>query len=227
MASKAEASLVKVILSYNLNDLEKAFCKALASRNPQGSFKLHKIKGSGKSISKVVEEGDSQLYFTYTFDTPSGKQVRITAEVAGFSGSLIFSIKRYGYVDGQAFTESLPHYDFHLHVWESIIPGTSLGEYQGLISTMLNKIRLAEEHDIEDVIAVASSNAKARKIKTEQRKNARTLKSINLKQQVFEKYNIHITRPPANIETLYEAVSKLGTFDKISEAFGKILPLLK
>jgi hypothetical protein len=214
MTSKAELTLLQVILTTPINPVCKEVCEHLAKRHPTGRFCLQ------KSRSSTDDEDANDIMFVYQYTEPKqNKPIKLKVHPYGWGNRIGVDIRSYGLVGGSSFKYSA-------------IGGLNLSSFFSNsvdIKLALHKLIDGEliqtERSIMDHISIEVTNLNARKNRAATRKDEKARHQDATKAEVYAHFNI--TTPSSAIETLYDAVRNLGTKKKIIEAFDKLLPIIK
>ena len=210
--TKAEESLMQMILSGEINDNEKMIGCYLAKKYPNGVFKrimprptkrIKSVDNAPVLSFKFQEEINDDLYNLHLWFGAFTDLIQMGLMKAGKVGEPLYKCENNTFYAGEMQQERLTNDE-----WMS----RGFDRFKSKLETLP---RFLEN-------TVQSKTRHATKV-AQQRVNRQTAKSNN-KQAVFSKHN---TRSTPETELLYSVVSRLGDFKRISKAFGELLPLIK
>jgi hypothetical protein len=219
MMTTAEESLLKLALTSDWTSYERSFAQVLAERSPEGRFlpaDNSRVMGKVKYKTPVHTRG----HFKYQFEV-DGSWFNAIIEFYTTGDYLAVNIIKAGINGGSTFTlnNGSKHY---VTTQFDRTQDLSSNNWQNCVDIQIGKVRKLEE-DLPYHIAEYIKNQRAEEERTAQQRERRALKKAAMKIGVFHKHNVRST---PETELLFSVVSRLGTEQSVSKAFGDLLPLI-
>jgi hypothetical protein len=202
--TKAEQSLMTLILTVDMNNMEKIIAGKLAEKYPEGEFyyKAGRTKDLDQLAFKYKVKLKPGLYNIHLWFASSGEAkddiIRIGMLKAGKVGDGLLKLENNQFYIGLK---------------------SDLAHVKMLLSGFNSKLAALPEF-LEKMIKSRTEEAD----RIAQRRTHLQASKRNNKEAVFLKHRVKST---PETELLYSVVSRFGTLRRINKAFGELLPLIQ
>lgn len=210
-SSKAELSLLQLILTHPMSEGDKMLCGELANRHPDGRF----------TKDRYDRKSGSDIVFSYSYTDPSGNRINMKVKPSVWSHQYRIEVKNYGIAGGSRFRYSSGY--------EAIRVMTFGGKRAYFESDAVNELVNEKLANIEEsIMGFIECQMSERASRDEARRDllkTRNAKADKLKAEVYSHFNV--SAASTKFDALYDAVKKMGRKNLIVEAMEKLLPLMK